>query len=92
MAFTATAYSISGKTRSGTRTRRGIVAADPKVIPLGSRIRVHDAGAYSGEYEVADTGAKVDGRIIDIYMPNAAEARQFGRRSVQVEIIDRGSD
>jgi rare lipoprotein A len=88
MPFTATAYAISGTTRSGKQTRRGIVAADPDVIPLGSRIRVHNAGRYSGVYEVADTGAKINGRIIDIYVPSSTEARRFGRRRVHVEIVD----
>lgn len=89
--FMATAYSIEGQTADGRHARAGIVAADPKVIPLGSRIRVSDAGSYSGEYEVADTGRAIDGREIDIYVPNDAEAKQFGRRAVQVEILRRGS-
>jgi 3D (Asp-Asp-Asp) domain-containing protein len=92
MRFTATAYAISGTTKSGAQTRRGIVAADPHVIPLGTRIRVHDAGPYSGEYVVEDTGAKVDGREIDIYMPSTREAREFGRRKVYVEILETERD
>jgi hypothetical protein len=46
--FSATAYSITGTTASGMQTRRGIVAADPKILPIGTRIRVQDAGRYSG--------------------------------------------
>src|SRR5204863_6622380 len=53
--FEATAYSVTGTTASGMQTRRGIVAADPTVLPIGSRIRVHGAGAYSGAYMVMDT-------------------------------------
>lgn len=90
--FIATAYAISGTTRSGKHTRRGIVAADPDVIPLGSRIRVHNAGAYSGLYDVEDTGGKIIGRIIDIYMPSSREARRFGRRKVHVEIVEVAED
>ena len=86
MQFEATAYSIEGRTATGTRTRRGVVAADPKVLPLGSRIRVHDAGRYSGEYVVKDTGAAVRGREIDIYLANDAEAKRFGRRNVKVDL------
>lgn len=92
MRFTATAYSVSGTTKSGGPTRRGIVAADPDVIPLGSRIRVHDAGKYSGVYAVEDTGSKVNGHMIDIYVPDAGEAREFGRRTVHVEILDSAGD
>jgi 3D (Asp-Asp-Asp) domain-containing protein len=71
------------------QTRRGIVAADPAVLPLGSRIRVHDAGAYSGVYTVADSGPGVTGPEIDIFIADGAEAKRFGRRRVHVEILDR---
>ncbi len=84
----ATAYSVDGKTASGTDTRDGIVAADPEVIPLGSRIRVSGAGEYSGLYHVADTGRTIKGREIDIFVPNEREAKRFGRRRVQVEILE----
>ena len=85
--FEATAYSIEGRTASGAHTHKGIVAADPKLLPLGTRIRLHDAGKYSGEYVVQDTGRGIRGREIDIYLANDAEAKQFGRRPVQVEVL-----
>jgi 3D (Asp-Asp-Asp) domain-containing protein len=88
--FHATAYSIEGKTASGTHTREGIVAADPKVLPLGSRIRVTDAGAYSGEYVVKDTGRAINGHEIDVYLANDREAKQFGKRTVKVQVLERG--
>jgi len=88
--FSATAYSIEGQTASGAQTRRGIVAADPRILPIGSRIRVHDAGPYSGEYVVRDTGPAIKGREIDIYLPSDAEAKRFGRRAVKVEVLSRG--
>src|SRR5262245_21971931 len=66
MEFEATAYSIEGRTAAGTRSRQGIVAADPKVLPLGTRIRVHGAGRYSGDYLVGDTGRGIKGREIDV--------------------------
>jgi 3D (Asp-Asp-Asp) domain-containing protein len=86
--FVATAYAITGTTASGVRTRPGIVAADPQVLPLGTRIRVLGAGRYSGVYIVADTGGAINGRRIDVYIPSRAEARRFGRRVVQVEVVD----
>jgi len=88
--FEATAYSIEGTTAAGTRSREGIVAADPKVLPLGSRVRIVDAGAYSGEYVVEDTGRAIKGQELDIYVADDAEATRFGRRRVQVEILQRG--
>jgi 3D (Asp-Asp-Asp) domain-containing protein len=72
--FEATAYSIEGKTASGHQAREGTVAADPKILPIGSRIRVSDAGELSGVYVVADTGRTIKGREIDIYMKNDAGA------------------
>jgi 3D (Asp-Asp-Asp) domain-containing protein len=87
MQFEATAYSLEGKTRTGERVRKGIVAADPKILPLGTRIRVEGAGAYSGEYTVSDTGRSIRGREIDIFIADDAEAKRFGRKRVDVEIL-----
>ena len=81
--FRATAYCLKGRTAMGSGVRRGIVAADPRVLPLGSRIQI-SAGAYSGTYVVADTGGAVKGRKLDIWMPNCVEAVRFGRKSVMV--------
>ncbi len=88
--FHATAYSIEGRTAAGTRSRAGVVAADPEILPLGSRIRVSEAGQYSGEYVVEDTGRAIKGHELDLYLPNDREAQTFGRRRVQVEVLERG--
>ena len=87
-AFSATAYCLQGRTASGGGVRRGIVAADPRVLPLGTRINLN-AGAYSGSYVVADTGGAVKGRKLDIWVPSCSEARRFGRRSVKVSVAGR---
>jgi 3D (Asp-Asp-Asp) domain-containing protein len=87
MTFAATAYSIEGKTADGTHAREGIVAADPTVLPLGTRIRVQGTGAHDGEYVVRDTGRAVKGREIDVYLANDGDAKRFGRKSVQVEVV-----
>jgi 3D (Asp-Asp-Asp) domain-containing protein len=89
MDFSATAYCLTGTTAMGVETRPGIVAADPRILPLGTRIRVTNAGAYSGIYTVADTGPAVKGREIDIFIPDLAAAKRFGRRRVKVEVLDR---
>jgi 3D (Asp-Asp-Asp) domain-containing protein len=81
--FTATAYCLQGRTANGGGVRRGVIAADPRVLRLGSRISL-GAGVYSGSYLVADTGGAVKGRKLDIWVPSCAEARRFGRRTVQV--------
>ena len=87
--FRATAYCLRGRTASGGNVRRGIVAADPRVLPLGTRIQL-TAGPYSGIYTVADTGGVIKGRILDIWVPSCSEAIRFGRRSVQVSVLGRG--
>lgn len=86
--YEATAYSDAGKTARGTHTHEGVVAADPALLPLGTRIRVRDAGRYSGEYVVRDTGHEVEGREVDIYIPDDVEAKRFGRKSVRVQVVE----
>lgn len=81
--FSATAYCLKGRTASGAGVRRGIVAADPRVLPLGTRINLN-AGSYSGSYVVADTGGAIKGRKLDIWIASCSEARRFGRRTVKV--------
>ncbi|MDX6404984.1 MAG: hypothetical protein QOH70_2439 [Blastocatellia bacterium] len=87
--YTATAYSLRGRTSSGKPVSRGLIAADPSVLPLGTRVRV-DAGSFSGEYLVADTGGSVKGRRIDIWTPTSREALQFGRRAVKLTVLSFG--
>jgi 3D (Asp-Asp-Asp) domain-containing protein len=88
--YRATAYAQSGVTASGEVTHRHVVAADPDILPLGSRIRIRRAGKYSGEYVVADTGAKIQGRRLDIYMPSEAACKKFGSKLVRVKVIQLG--
>jgi 3D (Asp-Asp-Asp) domain-containing protein len=87
--FNATAYSLYGPTRSGVYVRRGIIAADPRVIPLGSVVQI-SAGKYSGVYTVLDTGKAIKGKIVDLWMPSYREAINFGRRQVKVRVLRRG--
>ncbi len=82
-AFSATAYCLKGKTAMGHGVRRGIIAADPRVLKLGSKVTVN-AGQWSGTYLVSDTGGAIKGKKLDIWVPNCGEARKFGRRTVQV--------
>jgi len=90
--FIATAYSVEGTGASGKWSHPGTVAADRKVLPLNSRIRIYGAGRYSGDYIVEDTGGKVDGYHIDVYMPSQAEAKKFGRQRVKVVVLKYGDD
>jgi 3D (Asp-Asp-Asp) domain-containing protein len=89
--YIATAYAQQGVTASGEHTHRHVVAADPALLPLGTRIKVKHAGRYSGEYVVADTGGKIEGRRLDIYLPSEAACRKFGRRRVKVKVLQLGN-
>jgi len=85
--FTATAYCLRGRTAMGHGVRKGLIAADPRVLRLGSRVNL-GAGAYSGNYLVSDTGGRIKGRKIDIWMSSCSEARRFGRRSVSITAVN----
>ena len=87
--FQATAYCDIGITRSGAETRHGYVAADPKVIPLGSMIYI-ESPLMGGVYQVMDTGSKVKGRIVDIFLPGYERCMIFGRRMVKVKVLRYG--
>jgi 3D (Asp-Asp-Asp) domain-containing protein len=88
--YVATAYSLRGRTASGRMVSRGIIAADPSLLPLGSRVRLEHPG-YSGEYLVADTGGAIRGRRIDIWTPSTSEAMRFGRRTVKLTVLSYGA-
>lgn len=88
--FRATAYCDYGFTASGVWVREGIVAADPRVLPLGSVIDIKVDGEVLERYEVMDTGGKIKGYIIDIWMPTCEEAIRFGHREVKVRVRKKG--
>jgi len=85
--FTATAYCLKGRTATGGSVRRGIIAADPRILRLGSTVLL-GAGSYTGQYKVTDTGGGIKGKRIDVWVPNCSEARRFGRRTVQVSLVE----
>jgi len=84
--YVATAYSLRGRTASGRMVSKGLIAADPRVLPLGARVRL-ETGGYSGEYLVADTGRLIKGKRIDIWIPSSREAMRFGRRKVKLTVL-----
>lgn len=89
--FTATAYCKGTTTASGVNVRTGIAAADPDLLPVGSVIQVDKLGErYDGIYTVLDTGPKVQGRHIDIYMWSCHEALELGRRKMAVTVLRLG--
>ena len=89
LVYNATAYSRPGRGASGMGVRAGTIAADPKVLPFGTRVRL-DAGQYSGEYVVTDSGSAIKGRKIDVWIPSFREACRFGRRNVKLTVLSYG--
>ncbi|HIY58104.1 MAG TPA: LysM peptidoglycan-binding domain-containing protein [Candidatus Tetragenococcus pullicola] len=85
----STAYSAQ---EGGTLTATGqdllsnprAIAVDPSVIPLGTRLYVEGYG----EAVAVDTGGAIKGNIIDVHFPTIAECENWGRRQVQVTILD----
>jgi 3D (Asp-Asp-Asp) domain-containing protein len=91
LVFTATAYCKGATTASGVAAQRGVAAADPDLLPVGSVVQVDSSEAsHSGIYTIMDTGPRVQGRLIDIYMWSCNEALQFGRRPVHLLVLRLG--
>ena len=78
----ATAYTIHGTTATGIPTGPGIVAVDPTVIPLGTRMTIPGYG----EAVAADTGGAIKGLRIDVWVATAAQAAQWQWRTVTITL------
>ena len=83
-AYLPTDGSAAGITATGVPARRGIVAVDPDVIPLGTKVYVQGYGVATA----ADVGGAIVGNRIDLCMEDDSEAWRFGRRLVKVYILD----
>jgi 3D (Asp-Asp-Asp) domain-containing protein len=82
LTVSSTGYSLPGRTATGLPVGFGIVAVDPAVIPLGTRISIPGYG----EGVAADTGGAVQGLTIDLWFPTLAEALAWGRRTVTITL------
>lgn len=91
--FSVTAYCKGEVTAAGVKVRSGIAAADPRLLPVGSVVRLEGIPEkYEGIYTVLDTGPEVQGREIDIYIWSCFEALDFGRRRAAVTVLRLGWD
>jgi 3D (Asp-Asp-Asp) domain-containing protein len=89
--FSATAYCKGTTTASGTEVRTGIAAADDAILPVGSVVNVSTENIrYNGVYTIMDTGPRVQGRLLDLYMWSCREALRFGRKRIQVTVLRLG--
>ncbi len=89
--FVASGYSANDSiqgtdstTATGSEVRQGIIAVDPDIIPLGSRIKIKNMGVFIAE----DTGGKIKGNRLDIFFDSKKEAKDFGRKGVWIRILD----
>jgi 3D (Asp-Asp-Asp) domain-containing protein/septal ring factor EnvC (AmiA/AmiB activator) len=82
MTVSATAYTLRGRTATGAPVGYGVVAVDPSVIPLGTRMTIPGYG----EGVAADTGGAIQGAVIDLWFPTAAAAAAWGRRMVTITL------
>jgi peptidoglycan DL-endopeptidase CwlO len=82
LTVTATGYSLSGHTSTGLPVGVGVVAVDPTVIPLGTRLTIPGYG----EGVAADTGTAVQGNTIDLWFRSLADAMAWGRRTVTITL------
>jgi cystine transport system substrate-binding protein len=82
LTVTATGYSLSGHTATGMPVGWGIVAVDPSVIPLGTRMSIPGYG----DGVAADTGPAVQGAAIDLWFPTPAQAMAWGRRTITITL------
>jgi 3D (Asp-Asp-Asp) domain-containing protein len=78
----AVGYSLPGRTVTGMSVTKGVVAVDPKVIPLRTRLFVPGYGMAVA----ADVGTAIKGRIIDLWFPTTAQARDWGRKAVVITV------
>ena len=84
-----TAYCLNGTTRRGRYVRPGIVAADRKLFPLSRYIELYAGEKYLGRFLIDDTGSKIRGAHIDVWLPTCREAKIFGRQHGTAMLLPR---
>jgi len=92
--FIATGYSkndtsqgTTGITATGKIAAEGMIAVDPKIIPLGTAVEIKDIGVFIAD----DRGGKIKGNKIDIFFDSKEEAKDFGKKGVWLRFLDDGN-
>ena len=92
--FVATGYSAKDPTQgtdnitaTGKEVYEGIIAVDPKIIPLGTNVEIKDLGKFIAE----DIGGKIKGNRIDIYFNSKTEAKKFGKQGIWLRMVTEDS-
>jgi peptidoglycan DL-endopeptidase CwlO len=83
MTVSSTGYCLRGTTATGIPVAWGVIAVDPTVIPLGTKMFVPGYG----QGVAADTGSAVKGAVIDLWFPTCAQAIEWGRRTVTITLL-----
>ena len=90
--FIATGYSANDPeqgtnniTATGKEIKKGMIAVDADIIPLGTKVEIKDMGVFTAE----DTGGKIRGNRVDIYFETKSQAEKFGRRVIWIRLLDR---
>jgi 3D (Asp-Asp-Asp) domain-containing protein len=87
-AYTANCEGCSGTTKTGidliANPDKKVIAVDPDVIPLGSKVHVEGYG----EAIAGDIGGAITGNRIDVFIPSESKAKKWGRQEVEVKILD----
>jgi 3D (Asp-Asp-Asp) domain-containing protein/peptidoglycan hydrolase CwlO-like protein len=83
LTVSSSGYTLRGRTATGIPTAPGVVAVDPSVIPLGTRLSIPGYGTGIA----ADTGGAIQGNTIDLWFPTTAQALQWGRRTVTITLL-----
>ena len=85
MVVQATAYSGDGITSTGTVPKWGTIAVDPSVIPYGTKVYIPQFNKY---FIAEDCGGAIKGNKIDIFMNSESECVNWGRRTIDIYIVE----
>lgn len=81
----STAYTYTGRnTATGKKPQVGLVAVDPRVVPLGSRLYIEGYGFA----RASDRGSSIKGNRLDVFLESLAQCRKWGRRTVKVYVLN----
>ncbi|RYL92697.1 peptidoglycan-binding protein LysM [Sporolactobacillus sp. THM7-4] len=86
MRVSATAYCEMGRTATGYSLRRHpnakVIAVDPRVIPLGSKVKIPGYGTAIAR----DTGRAIKGKVIDVHFKSRHQALKWGRKHLKITV------
>lgn len=85
MSVIATAYATGTITSTGTKPKWGTIAVDPKVIPYGTKVYIPK---FNMTFTAEDCGGAIKGNKIDIFMGSKKEAYSWGRRTIDIYILN----